>query len=237
MIRVFVVEDEPPALRKVKRLLDAERDLILCGSAGSCAEAIPEIRRTLPDLLLLDIHLPDGSGFEVLQSISDLQQIQPLFLTALDNHALEAFEVAAIDYLVKPVAQERFSQAIQRARERLRKPASEIVPTYTRRFFVERRCLAYILPVDCIEWIGADRNYARLFSTKGEFALRTTMDRLQRQLDPAVFARVSRSAIVRLDAIQELRLQADGSYLAHLESGADVPCSRTYWEPAHPVEA
>jgi len=237
MIRVFVVEDEPPALRKVKRLLEAERDLTLCGSAGSCAEAIPEIRRTKPDLLLLDIHLPDGSGFEVLQGISDLQKVQPLFLTALDHHALQAFEVAAVDYLVKPVARERFHLAIQRARERLQTSLSAIVPTYTRRFFVERRRLAYILPVDCIEWIGADRNYARLFSTKGEFALRTTMDRLQRQLDPAVFARVSRSTIVRLDAIQELRLQADGSYLARLESGADVSCSRTYWQPAQSVEA
>ena len=229
---VFVVEDEPPALRKVKRLMETEHDLILCGSAGSCAEAIPEIRRIQPDLLLLDIHLPDGSGFEILQGISDLQQIQPLFLTALDNHALEAFEVAAIDYLVKPVAQERFSQAIQRARERFRKSVSAIVPTYTGRFLVERLRLAYMLSVDSIEWIGADRNYARLFSTKGEFALRTTMDRLQRQLDPAVFARVSRNSIVRLDAIQELRLQADGRYIARLKSGADVPCSKTYWEPA-----
>ena len=232
MIRVFVVEDEPPALRKVKRLLEAEPDLVPCGSAGSCAEAISEIRRTLPDLLLLDIHLPDGSGFEVLQGISDLQQIQPLFLTALDDHALEAFEVAAIDYLVKPVARERFSQAIQRARDRLRASASAVAPVYTKRFLVERRRLAYLLPAESIEWIGADRNYARLFSTKGEFALRTTMDRLQHQLDPATFARVSRSAIVRLDAIRELRLQADGNYTAFLTSGAEVPCSRTYWEPA-----
>jgi two-component system, LytTR family, response regulator len=236
MIRVFVVEDEPPALRKVKRLLGAERNLILCGSAGSCAEAIAEIRRTLPDLLLLDIHLPDGSGFEILQGISDLQQIQPIFLTALDHHALEAFEVAAIDYLVKPVAQERFSQAIQRARERLQQSSSRVVPIYTKRFLVERRKVAYMLSVDCIEWICADRNYARLFSTKGEFALRTTMDRLQHQLDPATFARVSRSSIVRLDAIEELRLQSDGSYLACLSSGAEVPCSRTYWEPAQSSE-
>jgi two-component system, LytTR family, response regulator len=237
MIRVFVVEDEPPALRKVKRLLEAERDLILCGSAGSCGEAIPEIRRILPDLLLLDIHLPDGSGFEILQGISDLQQIQPIFLTALANHALEAFGVAAIDYLVKPIAQERFSQAIQRARERLRNSPPAIVPTYTRRFFVERRRVAYMLPVDCIEWIGADRNYARLFSTEGEFALRTTMDRLHRQLDPAVFARVSRSSIVRLDSIEKLLLQADGSCVAYLKSGAEVPCSKAYWHPAQSCES
>jgi two-component system LytT family response regulator len=236
MIRVFVVEDEPPALRKVMRLLEAEPDLFLCGTAGSCAEAIVEIRRTRPNLLLLDIHLPDGSGFEVLQGISDLQGIQALFLTALDNHALEAFEVAAIDYLVKPVAQERFSQAMQRARERLQTLAPGIASTYTKRFLVERRRVAYLLPVESIEWIGADRNYARLFSAKGEFALRTTMDRLQRQLDPAIFVRVSRSAIVRLDAIQELRLQADGNYLALMRSGAEVPCSQKYWSPAQACE-
>ncbi len=231
MIRVFVVEDEPPALRKVKRLLETERDVTLCGTASSCQEAISEIRRTLPNLVILDIHLPDGTGFEVVQGVSDLREIQILFLTAFDNHALEAFDVAAIDYLVKPVAQERFSQAIQRARERIRKSAPEEPPIYTKRFLVERRRLAYLLPVECIEWIGADRNYARLFSAKGEFAIRTTMDRLQRQLDPASFARVSRSAIVRLDTIEELRLQSDGNHLAVLKSGAQVPCSQTFWKP------
>lgn len=234
MIRVFIVEDEPPALRKVQRLLEGEQDLILCGSAGTCADAIVEIRRTRPNLLLLDINLPDGSGFEILQGISDLQQIQTLFLTALDNHALEAFEVAAIDYLVKPVAQERFSQAIQRARERLHASASAVAPAYTKRFLVERRRVAYLLSVDAIEWIGADRNYARLFTDKGEFALRTTMDRLQRQLDPGVFVRVSRSTIVRLEAIQELHPHADGGYILHLKSGVKVPSSKTYWEPAQP---
>jgi len=232
MIRVFVVEDEPPALRKVKRLLEAESDLELCGSAGSCAEAIAAIRQAQPDLLLLDIQLPDGSGFEILQAISDLPQIQPLFLTAFDNRALEAFEVAAIDYLVKPVAQERFSQAIQRARQRLRNAEATPQPAYTARFLVERRDLAYLLPVDAIEWIAADRNYARLFSTKGEFALRTTMDRLQHQLDPAIFVRASRSAIVRVDAIQQLHPQPDGNYIARLKSGAEVPCSKSYWTPS-----
>jgi two-component system, LytTR family, response regulator len=230
VIRVFVVEDEPPALRKVQRLLKAEDDLTLCGAAGSCAEAISEIRRIRPNLLLLDIRLPDGSGFDVLQGISDLPDIQTVFLTALDTRALQAFDVAAVDYLVKPVARERFSLAIQRARERLQGPG----PTravYTKRFLVERLQLAYFLSVDCIEWIGADRNYARLFSSKGEFAIRTTMDRLQRQLDPTMFARVSRSAIVRLEAIEELRLQPDGSYTAALKSGTVVPCSRTYWKP------
>ncbi|MBB5060151.1 DNA-binding LytR/AlgR family response regulator [Granulicella aggregans] len=231
MIRVFVVEDEPPALRKAKRLLGAEGDLVLCGVAGSCEEAIIGIRNTLPDLLLLDIHLPDGSGFEVLQGISDLQKFQTIFLTALVDQALEAFEAAAIDYLVKPVAKERFSQAIQRARERLRSSPAAIVPTFTKRFLVERLRVAYMLPVNCIEWIDADRNYARLFSTEGEFALRVTMDRLHSQLDPAVFARVSRSSIVRLDSIVKLLLQEDGSYIACLNSGAEVPCSKTFWDP------
>ncbi len=161
----------------------------------------------------------------MLQGIGDLPRILPIFLTALETHALEAFDVAAIDYLVKPVAQERFSQAIQRARERLRGFTPASGPTYTRRLLLERLRLAYMLPVDCIEWIGADRNYARLFS-KGEFVLRMTMDRLQQQLDPAVFARVSRSSIARLDAIEEFRIQADGSYLARLKIGAMYPIQR-----------
>lgn len=161
MILAFIVEDEPPALRKIKRLLEAEQDLVCCGYATSCTTAISEIRRSHPNLLLLDIRLPDGSGFDVLKGIRDLSGIQVIFLTALGTHAIEAFEVAAIDYLVKPVAQRRFSEAIQCARERSQNTNTAKLPIHTKRFLVEWRRLMYLLPVDCVEWIGADRNYAR----------------------------------------------------------------------------
>ena len=104
MMRVFVVEDEPPALRKVLRLLSSESDVQVCGTAGCCRDAVAGIQRTTPDLVLPDIHLPDGSGFEILQELDGSRRFQTIFLSAFDQYALDAFGVAALDYLVKPVA-------------------------------------------------------------------------------------------------------------------------------------
>ena len=133
---------------------------------------------------------------------------------------------------MKPVASERFSTALQRARDNHRSPES-IKPGYVKRFLVERNKAAYFLPVHQIDWIAADRNYARLFSTEGEFALRTTIEALQEQLDPVMFVRVSRSAIVRLSSIRKLKATNGRDYIAHLSNGAQVTCSSRYWKPAN----
>jgi two-component system, LytTR family, response regulator len=239
MIKVFLVEDEPPALRKLERLVAGEPDLEVCGVATTCSDAIAGIVASNPQLLILDIRLPDGTGFEILQAIDsllDAHHLQVIFMTAYDEYAVQAFEVAAIDYLLKPASQERFSAAIARARERIdaarTKPReSSIQMSYFRRFLVERRKAAYFLPVDAIHHIAADRNYALLHSDLGEFALRTTMDALEKRLDPAEFARVSRSAIVRVAAIREIR-QGDEVSILILNSGAEVACSKKYWTAA-----
>ncbi len=237
MIRVFLVEDEPPALRKLERLVAEEPDLEICGTAPTCSEAIAGIAAANPQLLILDIRLPDGTGFEILQSLDEIleqRHLQTIFLTAYDEYAVEAFEVAAIDYLLKPVSQERFSAAIARVRERIAATREESKPAakYARRFLVERRKAAYFLPVDAITHIAADRNYALLHSELGEFALRATMDGLEKRLDPAEFARVSRSAIVRVAAIREVRLSEDHNYTLVLHSGEEVGCSKKYWSAA-----
>ncbi len=235
MIRVFLVEDEPPALRKLERLVAEEPDLEVCGSAATCCEAIAGIAMANPQLLILDIRLPDGTGFEILQSLDEILEqrgLQTIFLTAYDEYAVEAFEVAAIDYLLKPVSQERFSAAIARVRERIATPARTAESKYARRFLVERKRAAYFLPVDAIAHIAADRNYALLHSELGEFALRATMDGLEKRLDPAEFARVSRSAIVRVAAIREVRLSEDHNYTLVLHSGEEVGCSKKYWSAA-----
>ncbi len=236
MIKVFLVEDEPPALRKLERLVGDEPDLEVCGVASTCSDAIAGIAVSNPQLLILDIRLPDGTGFEVLQSIDallDAHNFQVIFMTAYDEYAVKAFEVAAIDYLLKPVSQERFSAAIARAREKLSTSAksSEPIAKYARRFLVERRKAAYFLPVDSIHYIAADRNYALLHTELGEFALRSTMDALEKRLDPAEFARVSRSAIVRVAAIREIR-QGDDMSILVLTSGAEIACSKKYWTAA-----
>ena len=235
MIRVFLVEDEPPALRKLERLVAEEPDLAVCGSASTVSEAIVGIAGTRPNLVILDIRLPDGTGFEILQGLDEIleqRSLQTVFLTAYDEYALEAFNVAALDYMLKPVSQERFSAAIERVRERLKTETRPPEPRYTRRFLVERRKAAYFLPVDSIRYIVADRNYALLHSDLGEFAIRATIEGLQKRLDPAEFARVSRSAIVRVAAIREVRLSEDSNCVLVMQSGEEVACSRKYWTSA-----
>jgi DNA-binding LytR/AlgR family response regulator len=235
MIKVFLVEDEPPALRRLERLVAGIDDLHVCGTAGNCADAITGIERTDPHLLIVDVRLPDGTGFEILQALDDGREaIHTIFLTAYDEYAVEAFRVAALDYLLKPVPEDRFQQAIQRVRDRIAAPATPAPPRYTKRFLVERRKAAYLLPVESIYRISADRNYALLFTDQGEeFALRATMDSLEQRLDPAEFARVSRSAIVRISAIKSVRKDEDGSQLLVLTPNDEtVSCSKRYWTAA-----
>jgi two-component system, LytTR family, response regulator len=234
MIRVFLVEDEPPALRKLERMVAEEADLEVCGSASTVSEAIVGIAGKHPNLVILDIRLPDGTGFEILQALDDIldRSLQIVFLTAYDEYALEAFNVAALDYLLKPVSRERFSAAIERVRERLKTQPRAPEPRYTRRFLVERRKAAYFLPVDSVRHIVADRNYALLHSDLGEFAIRATIEGLQKRLDPAEFARVSRSAIVRVAAIKEVRLSEDSNCVLVMQSGEEIACSKKYWTSA-----
>jgi two-component system LytT family response regulator len=236
MIRVFLVEDEPPAMRKLERLAMVDADLEICGKAATCAEAIAGIAATSPELLVLDIRLPDGTGFEIVQALGDALEgprgPHVIFVTAYDEHAVQAFELAALDYLLKPVSQERFSAAIDRARERIATRPRPAEPTHVRRFLVERLKAAYFLPVDSIRHIAADRNYALLYSDMGEFALRRTMDAIERRLDPVEFARVSRSAIVRIAAIREVRLGQDHNHILILNSGEEIVCSKKYWSAA-----
>jgi DNA-binding LytR/AlgR family response regulator len=232
MIKVFLVEDEPPALRKLERMVAAVEDLSICGTAGTCTEAIAGILRTKPQLLILDVRLPDGTGFEVLQALDEPADLHAIFLTAHDQYAVEAFDTAALDYLLKPVAQDRFLKAIQRVRDRLAEPLPPLVKRYARRFLVERRKAACLLPVESVYRIAADRNYALLYSEMGEFALRATMDSLAQRLDPAEFVRVSRSAIVRIGAIREVRRREDLNHIVVLTSGDEVTCSKRYWTAA-----
>jgi two-component system LytT family response regulator len=235
MIRVFLVEDEPPALRKLERMVAEESDLEVCGAASTVSEAIAGITGAHPNLVFLDIRLPDGTGFEILQALDDIPDqpsLQIVFLTAYDDYALEAFKVAALDYLLKPVSRERFSVAVERARERLKTQMRAPEQHYTRRFLVERRKAAYFLPVDSVRHIVADRNYALLHSDLGEFAIRATIEGLQKRLDPAEFARVSRSAIVRVAAIKEVRLSVDSNCILVMRSGEEIGCSKKYWTNA-----
>jgi len=231
MIRVFLVEDEPPAMRKLERMVAMQPDLLVCGTACTCADAISGIQRTLPQLVILDVRLPDGTGLEVLQALSEPSDLETVFVTAYSQYAIDAFEVAALDYLLKPVSQERFFRAMQRARERLAKPSPVPQAKFAERFLVEKCRAAYFLRVESIHRIAADRNYAILYSTEGEFLLRTTMNALEKRLDPAHFVRVSRSSIVRIESIRKVRRVGTRRY-AVIHAGEEVACSKEYWTAA-----
>jgi DNA-binding LytR/AlgR family response regulator len=232
MIKVFLVEDEPPALRKLERMVAAEADLVVCGTASTCADAISGIQRTLPQLTILDVRLPDGTGFEVLQALDEPRDMHVVFLTAYGQYAVDAFDVAALDYLLKPVSQDRFFRAIQRARDRLAQPDLAPKSRFAERFLVERCRSAYFLPVESIYRIAADHNYAVLHSAEGEFVLRTTMNALEKRLDPAHFVRVSRSAIIRIESIRKVRRRGGRRYAVIVNSGEEVACSKEYWTSA-----
>jgi two-component system LytT family response regulator len=235
MIRVFLVEDEPPAMRKLERLTTEARGLEVCGSAATVTDAIAGIAAANPDLVILDIRLPDGTGFEILQALEETAGARTphvIFMTAYDDYAVKAFEVEALDYLLKPVSGDRFVAAIERVSDRLKLPLRAPEQKYLRRFLVERKRSAYFLPVDSVGYIVADRNYARLYSDSGEFAIRATIEGLEKRLDPSEFARVNRSAIVRVAAIKEVRTGDNAHAALVMQSGDEIPCSKKYWNSA-----
>ena len=229
MIRALIVDDEPPARKKVRHLLQPFADIEIVAEAGTGADAITAADRLEPDLILLDIHLPDMDGFAVLQGMADPESAAVIFVTAYDEHALAAFEARALDYLLKPVAPDRFEAAIERARKLL--APVHAVPAqpqtrYARRFLVERQGASVFVATDAIAWFEAARNYVVLHTRRETFIMRSTLDAVQARVDPQQFARVNRSAIVNVDAIHELKPWTNGEYRIILK---DAAASELMW--------
>jgi two-component system LytT family response regulator len=227
MIRTLIVDDEPPARKKVRHLLRPFADIEIVAEAGTGADAIAAADRHKPDLILLDIHLPDMNGFAVLEQIADPESAAVIFVTAYDEHALAAFEARALDYLLKPVAPDRFDAAIERARKLLaasqeRQPHAR----YARRFLVERQGASVFVAIEAIAWFEAARNYVVLHTKRDSYIMRSTLDAVQGRLDPQQFARVNRSAIVNVDAIHELKPWTNGEYRIILK---DAAASELMW--------
>jgi two-component system LytT family response regulator len=222
MIRVLIVDDEPPARKRVRHLLRPFADLEIVAEAGTGVEAVAAADRHKPELILLDIHLPDMDGFAVLERIADRESPVVIFVTAYDEHALAAFKARALDYLLKPVAPDRFDAAIERARKLLAPAAQEVPARYARRFLVEKQESAVFVAVEAIAWFEAARNYVLLHTRRETFIMRSTLDAVQLRLDPEQFARVNRSAIVNVDAIQELQPWTNGEYRIVLKDAAET---------------
>jgi two-component system LytT family response regulator len=225
-VRVLIADDEPLARQRIADLLAKEEDIEIAGEASTGDEAISRILELNPDIVFLDVQMPGKSGLEAAEDIGPEAMPVTVFVTAFSEFALEAFDVAAVDYLVKPFDDERFAQALQRARKRARERRREIAPRYSDRIAVESRGQTRVVPVAQIEYITASGPYAELHVGERTFAVRERMQVLEEQLDPAVFIRVHRSGIVRLDRIESMLHRPGGDYAVRLKDGTELDVSR-----------
>jgi two-component system LytT family response regulator len=239
MIRAVVADDEVLARQKLRQLLKDIEGIEVVGECATAAETIELVRLTDPELLFLDIRMSDMDGFDVLESLSadaDRTLPQVIFVTANDRYAVRAFEIHAIDYLLKPFTPERLQAAVQRVRDKAasaepghKAPGRKSEPErYTTRMVFKSRGRILFLSVDDIRWIEAQENYVKICTGKDSHLLRETIGSLENRLDPNSFLRVHRSAIVNLHHVKEVKNEADGDAIVVLKSGEQVPMSRSY---------
>ena len=240
-LRVLVADDEPLARQRLLDLLAKHPEVDVVATASNGEEAVDAVRKYGPDLVFLDVQMPSMTGFEVVEAIGAEKMPVTIFVTAYDQFALRAFEVAAVDYLLKPFDDERFGQALARAQktielhdmERFTRQLASLVgqqapkKAYLDRIPVETRGQLRVVPVSKIDYITASGPYAELHAGGRTFAVRERMQTLEEKLDPQVFFRVHRSAIVRIDRIDALLRAPGGDYGVRLKDGTELPLSRT----------
>ncbi len=224
-VRTLIVDDEPLARTNLRILLRRHSDVAIVGECGSGAAALEEIREYRPDLVFLDVQMPECDGFDVLEMLGCDLPPAVIFVTAYDHYALKAFETGALDYLLKPFEDSRFELALGRARERLRRHR----PTAgsTRLTVKSGNQILFLEPQD-IDWIEAADYYACLHVGSRTHLLRRSMSELERDLDPNTFRRIHRSAIVNLARVRGLQLNHAGEYEVLLNDGITLPISRRY---------
>jgi two-component system LytT family response regulator len=241
-IRTVIVDDEPLARRGIRAHLEEERDVEIIAECGNGREAVQVIERQAPDLVFLDVQMPELDGFGVLSALDVEQLPSVIFVTAYDQYALRAFEVHALDYLLKPFDSERFSRALERARAQIeRRSISDLShrlqsliddlktnPKYAERLVIKTAGRIFFLGVEEIDWIEAADNYVRLHSGRDTHLLRETMNSLESKLDPSQFLRVQRSTIINVRRIKELHPLFRGEYEIVLKDGTRLASGRGY---------
>ena len=232
MIRVLIVDDEPPARRKVRRFLEHDGEVGEIREAGSRREAVEAFDAFTPDLVFLDVQLQDCDGFSILEAIPEPHDFEVVFLTAHRQHALRAFAAEALDFLLKPVDPERFEKALERAKQRLderrRRAVSEPTTPFTKRLVVQKSGREIFLPVETLDWADADGNYVHLHAGGAVYTVRMTLEQLVRLLDPDQFARVNRSQVVNLDRIKEMQPWFHGERRIVLRDGRELTWTRRF---------
>jgi two-component system LytT family response regulator len=227
MIRALIADDEPLARRKIRGLLAREPDVEIAGECGSGPEAAKLIRELDPNLVFLDIEMPELDGLSLLEGLEGRAGPAVIFVTAYDQYAIRAFDVQALDYLLKPIDRRRFQTALERARDHLGKsrgPAS----TPLTRLMVRSADRTQVLKVDDVDWVESADNYVKIHALGQTHFLRETLAHLRARLDPARFVRIHRSALVNVDRIQSLYPLFHGDQMVVLHDGTELPLSRRY---------
>lgn len=241
MMRVLVVDDETPARQRLRMLLHEGADVEVVGEAASGAAAVDAIRELSPDVVFLDIQMPEGDGFDVVSAIGPADMPLTVFVTAFDEHAIRAFDVEALDYVLKPYTPERLQATLARVRARLAAPrgadrhaleriVADMAPSRSplRHLLVEHGNRSVFLPVERIDWAESDRNYAALHAAGHRFIVRTTLNALEGRLDPNRFLRINRSQLVRIEAVREVHAWSHGDRRVVMQTGETLVWSRRY---------
>ena len=249
-IRALIVDDEPLARERLQELLEDAPAVTVVGTAEDGLDAVEDIRAQAPDLVFLDVQMPGMTGIDVIEEIGADDMPVTVFVTAYDQYAIKAFDLAAVDYLLKPFDDERFEQALRRAREQIANREDEAISErllhllqerdpslleeenprdepYLERIAVQGRGKARIVPVDDLTHITADGSYAELHTDDDTYVIRERMKTLAARLDPDMFVRVHRSAIVRLDEVELILRGGGGNYAVRLKDGTRLSVSRS----------
>lgn len=239
-IKTIIADDEVLARQKLRQLLADEGDIAIVGEGATALETIDLVQFTHPDLLFLDIQMPGMDAFDILSTLAgqdgaDLPRI--VFTTAFNEYAVRAFEINAVDYLLKPYTRQRLKEAVQRARAQIATPQENGVsasgarkgPPYTTRIVFKSKGRILFLPVTDIRWVMAEENYMRIRTERESHLLRETMAHLEARLDPASFIRIHRSTIVNLQYVKEIRTDTPGGEpFVLMCDGQRLPLSRGY---------
>jgi two-component system, LytTR family, response regulator len=242
MIRCVLIEDEPPARRKMLRMLAEDAEFTVVGAAANGADGVALIHEQRPDLAFLDVQLPDCTGFDVLAALEDRGNLQVIFVTAFDEYALKAFEVHALDYLMKPVEPSKFAVCLDRVKRFMNQDSPTVLAArldqllttmqahtdHVRRLLVQDGQRSLFIDVQRIDWIESARNYTCLHVDGRTQIVRSTLEGLAAKLDPRRFRRLNRSEVVNVERIAEVRSALHGDQKVILKDGTELMWSRRY---------
>ena len=241
-VKSIIVDDEPIARSIIKKFLSEEEEIEIIGECGNGIDAVKMILEEKPDIVFLDIQMPEMTGFEVIEEIGYANLPHIIFVTAYDQYAIKAFEINALDYLLKPFDKDRFHNSIVRAKEligsknELKEHIKDLIGSinqeakYLNRILIKSSGRVYFLKTSEISYIEAAAYYVKLHSGKKEHVIRETLNNLESKLDPEVFVRIHRSHIVNIDYIKELEPWFNNKYLVIMKDGAKLNLSRNFRE-------